>query len=79
MIKFLKRCPDITHISLDHDLGDAEKKGTGYDVLFWIEKKVATSDYTPPEISIHTSNPSARKKMNMALGSIQRLINKRND
>jgi hypothetical protein len=71
-IKFLERDKDssITHISLDHDLGDEKKTGTGYDVLLWIEEQVAISDYNPPEISIHTANPAARQKMELALKKI---------
>lgn len=75
MIKFLERDQDnqITNISLDHDLGDENKKGTGYDVLLWIEKEVFCSGYSPPNILIHTSNPSAREKMEAALKSINKM------
>lgn len=52
----------VTHVSLDHDLGDDER-GTGYDVILWIEEAVATRGFTPPKISIHSANSSARKKM----------------
>ena len=27
---------EVTHLSLDHDLGD-DDRGTGYDVVLWIE------------------------------------------
>ncbi len=30
----------VTEISLDHDLGD-DDRGTGYDVVLWIEEQVA--------------------------------------
>ena len=53
----------VTHISLDHDLGDDVNIGTGYDVILWIEEQVVMSDFKPPHILIHTSNPSARQKM----------------
>lgn len=75
-IAFLKSNTNVTHLSLDHDLGD-DSKGTGYDVLLWIEEQVATSDYNPPKISIHTANPSARIKMESALESIDRLKRQR--
>ncbi|QDU82655.1 hypothetical protein Pla110_44160 [Polystyrenella longa] len=65
----------VTHISLDHDLGD-DKHGTGYDVLKWIEREVATASFDPPEISIHTSNVSARQKMQLAVSSIKRFTGK---
>ena len=35
---------DVTHISLDHDLGD-DSRGTGYDVILWIEEAVATRGF----------------------------------
>jgi len=61
----------VTHLSLDHDLGNDEK-GTGYTVLQWIEEQVVTNNFYPPIIYIHTANPAARKKMELALASIQR-------
>lgn len=60
---------DVTHLSLDHDLGD-DQRGTGYDVLLWIENKVALQQFLPPEITIHTANPAARMRMLAAVDSI---------
>ena len=66
---------DVDEISLDHDLGDDKKIGTGNDVLLWIEKQVFTNDkFKCPKIKIHTANPSARKKMELGLRSIQRKL-----
>lgn len=71
-ISMIKR-GNVTDISLDHDLGDDEKIGTGYDVLTWIEKKVFTDKtFKLPDIKIHTANPSARKRMELAVKSIYR-------
>lgn len=61
----------VDTISLDHDLG--ENKKTGYDVLLWIEKEVATMRFVPPKMIIHTQNPVGRKNMEAALKNIQRL------
>jgi hypothetical protein len=63
---------EVTHLSLDHDLGD-EANGTGYDVLLWIERAVQTWGYMPPDITIHSANVSARVKMDLAVRSIRRL------
>jgi hypothetical protein len=73
----------VKEVSLDHDLADplvdgqgycsSRKERTGYDVLLWIEEQVATSDFVPPIIHIHTSNASARKKMEMAVNNIEKL------
>jgi len=65
---------NIKTISLDHDLGN-DKKGTGYDVLLAVEKSVVENKLTKiPEIRIHTANPAARKRMEMALESIQLMV-----
>ena len=29
----------VSHLSLDHDLGDDENVGTGYDVVLWMEEQ----------------------------------------
>lgn len=62
----------VQTISLDHDLGD-DIRGTGYDVLLWIEQAVATYNFQPPEILIHSANTSARQKMQLAVAAIQKL------
>ena len=61
----------VIEISLDHDLGDDER-GTGYDVLVWIEKMVILEGFKPPKIKIHTANISARQKMEAAVRQIER-------
>ena len=63
---------DVTHLSLDHDLGDDER-GTGYDVLLWIEEQVALHGFRPPAIQVHSANSSARQKMELAVRKIQSL------
>lgn len=63
---------NVTELSLDHDLGDDER-GTGYDVLVWIEEAVATTTFIPPDISVHSANSSARVRMMAAVHSIERL------
>lgn len=59
----------ITEISLDHDLGD-DDKGTGYDVVLWIEEAVMTGGFTPPRMAVHSTNASARLKMEAGIRSI---------
>ena len=63
---------EVTEISLDHDLGNDER-GTGYDVILWIEEAVSTRGFRPPRISVHSANPSARQKMQLGIKSIERL------
>jgi len=64
---------EVTNLSLDHDLGD-DQRGTGYDVLLWIEQEVVSSQFTPPaKIEVHSANPPARKRMQAAIESIFRM------
>lgn len=63
---------EVAEISLDHDLGDDER-GTGYDVVLWIEEAVALHDFTPPMIFVHSANSSAREKMEAGIAAIRRL------
>lgn len=64
---------DVEEISLDHDLGNDEEYGTGYDVLLWIEEQVFTSDYKPPKMKVHSANPIGVERMELL---IQRIIKK---
>lgn len=62
----------VTEVSLDHDLGD-DARGTGYDVLAWLEDAVVTGRLPAsqvPAIAIHTANPPARDRMLAAARNI---------
>ena len=72
MILLLKE-NNVEEISLDHDLGD-DKRGTGYDVLLWIEEQVFSSKYIPPKINVHSANSSAKNKMNLAIRKINDML-----
>lgn len=61
----------VTEISLDHDLGDDER-GTGYDVILWLEEQVVTKGLRPPVIRVHSANSSARAKMEAGIAAIFR-------
>ena len=60
----------VTEISLDHDLGD-DTRGTGYDVVKWIEEAMATRCFTPPKITVHSANPAARPRMELGIRKIE--------
>ena len=62
----------VTELSLDHDLGD-DARGTGYDVVLWIEEAVATRGFRPPRIAVHSANSSARMKMEAGIAAIEKL------
>lgn len=66
----------VEEISLDHDLGDDER-GTGYDVVLWIEEAVVCRGFVPPaRISVHSANSSAREKMLAGIKTIKILSNR---
>lgn len=62
----------VEEISLDHDLGD-DARGTGYDVILWIEAAVALRGFKPPRIIVHSANSSAVDKMRAGVLAIERL------
>jgi len=69
----LLKTGQVAALSLDHDLGD-DQRGTGYDVVLWIEEAVALRGFVPPrEIYVHSSNTSARDKMLAGLEQIRKL------
>ena len=70
-IKLLEK-GNVTFISLDHDLGD-DRRGTGYDVLLWIEEAVVIQGFKPPVITVHSANVSAKQKMLSAINKINQL------
>jgi hypothetical protein len=71
---------EVIELSLDHDLGllDREPEATGYDVVLWIERQVATAGFVPPElIVVHSANSAAAPKMERGIASIRRLQEQR--
>jgi hypothetical protein len=68
----LLKTNQVSEISLDHDLGD-DRRGTGYDVVTWIEEAVVTQGFTPPIIRVHSANTSAARKMEQGIQQIYRL------
>ncbi|MBX3711899.1 MAG: hypothetical protein KF800_08080 [Lysobacter sp.] len=63
---------NVAEISLDHDLGD-DARGTGYDVVAWIEEAVVTRGFVPPIVRVHSANPAARVRMEGGIAAITRL------
>lgn len=76
-IKLLKT-GKVSEISLDHDLGD-DQRGTGYDVILWIEEEVIIHGFTPPNIKVHSANSSARHKMELGIAITNRFAKTIND
>lgn len=58
----------VKELSLGND-----SRGTGDEVLRWIQEAVSTCDFDPPVIVVHTVNPAARNRLTSRIRSIQRL------
>lgn len=67
---------DVTHCSLDHDLGD-DLRGDGYAVILWIEEAVATRGYDSPLLRIHSDNGPGIDRMRRGIASIERYAGKK--
>jgi hypothetical protein len=65
----LLKAGHVQEISLDHDLGNDER-GTGYDVVTWIEEAVQLHGFVPPRIKVHSANAPARQRMQAGIDSI---------
>jgi len=61
----------VSAVSLDHDLGD-DDRGTGNDVILWLEEAVITRGFVAPELHVHSANVAGRKKMALGIESIRR-------
>jgi hypothetical protein len=66
---------EVEELSLDHDLGNDER-GTGYDIVLWIEEAVFLRGFRPPKIYVHSANASAREKMLSGIQSIEQHANR---
>lgn len=69
----------VTEVSLDHDLGDADqaklenrREITGKVVLEWIEEQLIVHDRQPPVMRIHSDNGPGIRAMALAIESIER-------
>lgn len=61
---------EVTEISLDHDLGD-DARGTGYDVVLWVEEAVHLHGFVPPRMHVHSANSAARVRMLAGIAAIE--------
>jgi len=62
----------ITHLSLDNDLGDGYEEG--WAVAAWIEEAVYNDPTFPiPVITIHSANPVRAASMRQTIESINRI------
>jgi hypothetical protein len=67
---------EVSELSLDHDLGlvEGDRELTGYDVVAWMERAVATRGFEPPRtIRVHSSNAPAAARMEHGIEAIRHL------
>lgn len=62
----------VTHISLDHDLGELEETGSGYQVACWIEQAAYDGVLERLEWAVHSQNPVGVANMRRALENADR-------
>lgn len=72
----LLKTGQVVEISLDHDLGD-DSRGTGYEVVLWIEEQVAVHGFVPPRMRVHSANVSAWTKMENGICAIEAMVKRR--
>lgn len=58
------RTGGVTHMSLDHDLGEEK---TGYDIAKFIEEAAYKKLLAPMTVVVHSANPVGRKNIMAAL------------
>jgi hypothetical protein len=58
---------EITHISLDHDLGEEK---TGYDIVCFIEKYLGKREHLPA-IKSHSAYPVGREKIHAVVAKLE--------
>lgn len=65
---------DVTHLSLDNDLGDLDPKTEGYQVLNWLEEEVYYDSTFPiPIITVHSSNQGRKPLMLLVVQKLERI------
>jgi hypothetical protein len=67
---------NVAEISVDHDLAD-DARGTGYDVVHWIEQGMVLHGFVPPAMRVHSANLAAAKRMNDGIAANRRLARRR--
>lgn len=58
------RTGGVTHMSLDHDLGEEK---TGYDIAKFIEEAAYKKTLAPLTIVVHSANPVGHKNIKTAI------------
>lgn len=62
----------VEEISFDHDYGEPEVHGTGYEVAQFIEERAYHGEIVRMKWSIHSANPVGRDNIARAMKSAER-------
>lgn len=68
---------DSIRISFDHDLGDSDDVGDGYDVAKWIEEQAYYGNIKPVKWTVHSDNPVGIQDIIRAMESAERFWNEK--
>ena len=64
----------VTHLSLDNDLGSLDPKTEGFNVLDWLDEVVNDDPTFPlPEMTVHSSNAGRAVSMRQAIQRLERI------
>lgn len=70
--KKLLKTRQVTHLSLDNDLGSLDPKTEGYNVLDWLEEEVYNDPTFPvPICTVHSANSSRVRYMNQVIAKLE--------
>lgn len=62
----------VTHLSLDNDLGSEDPKTEGFNVLNWLDEMVDSDPTFPiPEMKVHSSNAGRAPSMRQAIKRLE--------
>lgn len=62
----------VTHLSLDNDLGDLDPKTEGFNVLNWLDEVVNDDPTFPiPIMTVHSSNEGRAPSMRQAIKRLE--------
>jgi hypothetical protein len=72
------RTRQVTHLSLDNDLGSEDPKTEGFNVLNWLEELVNDDPTFPiPELVVHSSNAARAQSMRQVIKKLESIKQQR--
>lgn len=70
--KDLLRTRQVTHLSLDNDLGSLDHTTEGYNILDWLEEQIYNDMSFPiPEMYVHSANASRAQYMRQVIRKLE--------